>query len=77
MKRINSPTATAPPPIEATVIPTIWFFVRTGSGEPVSEAAGTEETVLDADLLGVGLLVAVARVLDEALVVVLVVTNED
>jgi hypothetical protein len=51
--------------------------VRTGSGEPVSEAAGTEETVLDADLLGVGLLVAVARVLDEALVVVLVVTNED
>mgnify|MGYP003662535677 CR=1 FL=1 len=77
MKRISSPTATAPPPMEATVIPTIWFFVRIGSGELVSDAAGTEETVLDAELLGLGRLVAVANELDEADVVVLITVEDD
>lgn len=77
MKRISSPTATAPPPMEATVIPTIWFFVRTGSGELVSDAAGTEEIVLDAELLGLGRLVAVANELDEADVVVLITVEDD
>lgn len=50
-------------------------MVRIGSGSAVSEAAGTDETVFEAVLLGSGRLVSVTRLLVEDLVLVLVTTD--